>query len=125
MSRYRWVRCGPEILRDVGILDDGTLHNPRGYPDDVVRAAVQAADGRRTERRRNGAKKAAATRQRRHELRVRQIAARIVASGSIGNRCNCALCGRGLTDPESVARGIGSECWQDVLRAVEERRVRP
>ena len=39
MSRYRWVYHNEAKLYDVGILPDGTLHNPRGYPDDDVRSA--------------------------------------------------------------------------------------
>jgi hypothetical protein len=33
---------------------------------------------------------------------------------------NCEICGRALSDPESIKRGIGSECWQHVLSAVEK-----
>ena len=51
MSKYNWVRHNGEKLFDVGILPDGTLHNPRGYPDEDVRSAVLAADARRRERR--------------------------------------------------------------------------
>ena len=58
-SRYKWVNHEGERLYEVGILADGTLHNPRGYPDDVVRAAVLAADARKHERRSRAAKKAA------------------------------------------------------------------
>jgi hypothetical protein len=48
MSRYKWVYHGAEKLYEVGILPDGTLHNPRKYPDDIVRAAVLAADASAT-----------------------------------------------------------------------------
>ena len=30
-----------------------------------------------------------------------------------------AICGRGLSDPESTKRGIGSEYWQDLLGTIE------
>jgi hypothetical protein len=40
----------PDVrLCDAGILPDGTLHNPGGYPDDIVRAAVHA-EGERCKR---------------------------------------------------------------------------
>jgi hypothetical protein len=48
-SIWKWV-CHPEKagirFRDVGILADGTLHNPNGYPDDIVRLVVEAAIAR-------------------------------------------------------------------------------
>jgi hypothetical protein len=31
MSKWRYVRHEGGILYDIGILDDGTLHNPNGY----------------------------------------------------------------------------------------------
>ena len=123
VSTYRWVHHEGGKLYDVGILADGSLHNPRNYPVDVVRAAVLAADARRHERRSRSALKAAQTRKRRTQARVHQIAARIVAGHRVGPRQHCALCGRGLDDPASVARGIGSECWQDVLVEIEARRT--
>jgi hypothetical protein len=44
MSKYRWIKRGSVRLYNVGILADGTLYNPRGYPDALVRALVLAAD---------------------------------------------------------------------------------
>jgi hypothetical protein len=32
----------------------------------------------------------------------------------------CVLCGKALDDPESISRGIGSDCWQSVLQRWEE-----
>jgi hypothetical protein len=122
MSRYKWVWHGETKLYDVGILPDGTLQNPHGYPDDIVRAAVVAADARRHERRSAAAQKAGVTRRRRREKRVAEIAARILAGHDIGRRPNCAICGRGLGDPVSIDRGIGSECWQDLLATIENMR---
>jgi hypothetical protein len=51
MGKYKWVRSGVDMLFSVGILADGSLHNPNGYPEDVVRAALLAADARHHERR--------------------------------------------------------------------------
>jgi hypothetical protein len=42
-----------------------------------------------------------------------------VAKQEIGPRGHCYVCGRNLTDLESINRGIGSECWQHVLSAIE------
>jgi len=108
-----------QTLYDVGILKDGTLYNPRGYPEDIVRAAVQRADAQEHETRSKAAKKAAITRARRQERQILAIARRIVANAKIGPRDNCVICGRGLGDPESIERGIGSECWQSVLEQIE------
>ena len=124
MSNYEWcwhyqADGTKQRLFSVGIGKDGTLHNPNGYPDDVVREAVLGADARRAERRSNGAKKAAVTRQRRQAKRTLEVAKIILAGKDIGPAIQCAICNRKLDDTDSVNRGIGSECWQDVLRFVE------
>jgi hypothetical protein len=105
-------------LHHVGILPDGSLHNPNGYPDDVVRAAVLAADARHHTRRSEASKQAAITRRERQERLVYVIAKRIEQGGHFGPRSKCAICRRVLTYPESIARGIGSECWQGVLEEI-------
>lgn len=114
---HEWIPF-PDRLWSVGIEADGTLFNPNNYPDDIVRAAVAAADARRHERRSGAAKKAAVTRAQRKQNKIRIAAQRIVATQGIGPRRDCYVCGRGLGDPQSIARGIGSECWQDVLTLV-------
>jgi hypothetical protein len=133
MSRYRWIwRFQPrpgnpvpaERFFDVGILPDGTLHNPRGYPEDEVRAAVLAADARCHERRSRAARKAAETRRHRRDAQVYAAVKRLASGGAFIPWTNCEVCGRGLDDPESIARGIGSDCWQDVLRLLEIERQR-
>jgi hypothetical protein len=135
MSGYKWVRLPvalqggaasdgtpyTDLLFNVGIDPDGTVINPRGYPEDIVRAAVTAADARRHERRRNAAKKAAATRAVRRELKIKRIADRIRTNQGIGARRTCYVCGKGLSDTISINRGIGPECWQDVLAKITER----
>lgn len=120
---YRWVSHpsapGPaQYFYDVGILADGSLHNPRGYPPDIVREAVEAANARRDARRSEAAKRAAKTRALRREKRVTEAAKRILAGEGIGESMHCEICGKALSDPESIKRGIGSECWQDVLTAI-------
>lgn len=124
MSKYNWVRHNGEKLFDVGILPDGTLHNPRGYPDEDVRSAVLAADARRRERRSRGAKKAAETRRQRTARLTYVVAKRLTLDDKpIGPRDTCAICGRDLGDQQSIARGIGSECWQGVLEAIARIRA--
>jgi hypothetical protein len=113
---YRWVHHGDpmQTLYDVGIRQDGSLVNPNHYPGDVVRAAVTAANERRRMRRSNAAKRAAGTRRHRREKTVHEIVRRIRAGQDLRNS-HCRICSRVLSDSESIARGIGSECWQDVI----------
>jgi hypothetical protein len=128
---YRWVfaddqtydnpRLAPKLY-DVGILADGSLHNPNGYRDDVVRARVQAANERLRQRRSEAAKKAAVTRRERQERKVYRVVADLRNSGKLpGPRGHCYICGKGLDDPESIERGIGSDCWQAVLSTLGTR----
>jgi Family of unknown function (DUF6011) len=117
--RYKWVNHDNTRLNDVGILADGTLYNPNNYPPEIVRAAVTAADDRRRERRSQAAKKATETRRRRRERKVYQIAQKVQQGQVYGPRTACVVCGRGLGDRESIARGIGSDCWQDLLGYLE------
>lgn len=48
---------------------------------------------------------------------------RVLAGGSVAGQCEiwhqstCARCGRDLTDPESIARRFGPECWEIVCGA--------
>jgi Family of unknown function (DUF6011) len=121
MASYKWVHYSGQTLRQVGILPDGTLHNPNGYPEDIVRAAVLEADERCRIHRSEAAKKAAETRARRREKKVYSVVTRLLAAHPVGPQNNCTICGRGLADAESINRGIGSECWQDVLKALTER----
>jgi hypothetical protein len=132
MGKYKWVRCPagqghpapPDTMNpgfytsrlfDLGINADGTLHNPNGYSEDLVRSTILASEEARRRRRSEAAKKAAKTLQQRRKSRVWQIAERIAKKQQTGPRRHCCVCGRALDDPPSVERGIGSECWQGVL----------
>jgi hypothetical protein len=116
---YRWIRHGDQVLREVGVLGDSSLHNPNGYPADLVREAVAAANDRRRRRRSEAATRAAETRRRRTDKLVYDTAARIMAGERLGPAARCCICRRALSDPQSIRRGIGSECWQSVLTALE------
>jgi hypothetical protein len=35
---------------------------------------------------------------------------------------HCYVCGRHLDDPSAIDRGIGSECWQGVLAAIDQKK---
>jgi hypothetical protein len=118
MSRWKWICHEGATLHDIGVNADGTLHNPNGYPAGTVHAAIAAATERRHQRRSKAATKAAETRRRRHGKRVYTTAQRIATGEACGPREDCIICGRGLDDPQSIQRGIGSECWQRVLGAI-------
>jgi hypothetical protein len=99
-------------------LADETLHNPNGYPEGLVRAAVTAADARRHERRSASAKKAVQKRAasaNNTELPKSRLG---YWQGKHTPGNNCAICGRFLDDRASINRSIGSECWQGVLAQI-------
>ena len=123
--KYKWISNGTEVLRDVGILADGTLHNPRGYPKDVVRAEVLAANERRALRRSQAAKKAATTRAARHQKKIYAIIEKLRLGHKYGPASQCVVCGKGLNDPASLSRGIGSDCWQQIVAELEHSSTIP
>ena len=108
-------------LYDVGIRVDGTLHNPNGYPEDVVRRSLEETLARYHEACSKAAKKAAVTRAIRRKNKINVIAKSIAAKSGVKPGTHCYVCGKSHTDAESIARGIGPECWQDVLQEVEWR----
>ena len=46
---------------------------------------------------------------------VWQIAQNMLDGRDIGPRSHCAVCRRALDDRASIKRGVGRECWQDIL----------
>lgn len=73
------------------------------------------------ERRSQSAKRGARTGARRRQLLVYK-AAEALKNNALTPRQRCRICGRGLEDPASIARGIGSECWEQVLAALTQRK---
>lgn len=119
-SAWLWVYApdGEKVLSPVVQVSDGDISSVTArsdHPDEVVVRSVYETLCKRRTKRRNGAKKAAATRARRRALKANQIAKRLAFGGHTGPAKNCILCGRGLNDAESIKRGIGSECWQGVV----------
>jgi hypothetical protein len=109
-------------FEDVGFLADGSLYNPNGYPEETVRRSIEDAQARITAARKASAAKAALTRKRRRERQIYSIAKKILAKQFLGPRRRCAICEKVLSDPVSIERGIGSECWGHVLEAIERTR---
>jgi hypothetical protein len=119
---YRWVHSEIGILYEIGRYKEGTIRNPRGYPEDVGIRASTRLSNKNTRGAARPLRKAPFTRKRRQAKLIHDIAKGITEGRKYGPRNNCVLCGRGLTDQESIQRGIGSECWQGVL--AETERVR-
>lgn len=118
------IGASAEKFKDVGILADGTLHNPNNYPEDILRAALNRAAIRLHEWRSKSAKLAAVTRKKRVERKTYEVAQRFIATGRFeGPRHHCYICGKGLNDRESITRGVGSECWQKVLEIITAARA--
>jgi hypothetical protein len=125
IKHYHWTRIikrpnGSDrqyvVYYDVWIEPDGSLHNPFNHqPEELVRTAVLEADAKKTERMANAAKQAVATRKRRREARIHEAAKRYLSERGVGKQTHCYCCHRVLTDPESIDRGIGPECWEHVL----------
>jgi uncharacterized protein DUF6011 len=70
--------------------------------------------------RRHGMNKA----KRRREDRIYEAADAYRQGNGIGNGTTCYICSRRLTDPPSITRGIGPECWEGVLRLAESAEYR-
>jgi hypothetical protein len=118
---YKWVRHDGQMLFAIGVRPDGTLHNPNDYPEALVRDAIAAATARQQARRQTAAAKGVETRRRRRAARVHELATRWADGWALGPRAGCGICGRRLTDPVSIGRGIGSECWEELLQAIDGR----
>ena len=122
--QYRWITIHGVNYYNVGLDRAGNLFNPRGYSNTTeLRAELERIiaehQAREHERRSAGAKKAAVTRARRQEKQIWHAASLIVQNERTGPAHICICCWKSLSDPESIGRGIGSECWQHVLTAVE------
>ena len=122
-NRDRPRRWWPSVggFREVAIRDDGSLWNPNNYPEADVRAAIAAAEARIAERKRESIKRGVEKRARRREERIWKAADIIRRNEGIGRRDTCYCCNKLLTDPVSIERGIGPECWEHVLQHVERR----
>jgi hypothetical protein len=119
-QHYHWLSLENEKYKDVWIEEDGSLHNPNQYPDEeLVRVAVLRADAQQVAQKTKQIERAVATRRKRQEARIHQAAKLILSEIGISKQNNCFCCHKGLGDSASIERGIGSECWQHVLVAME------
>ena len=117
---WHWVKHdGRRIPGAVFTLADGA-HAPGEDPRTVLEALV-LANRRLAAHRSAAAKKAAATRERRRHLYGQKLALRLANGESFGPSTTCRLCEKPVTDPESIARGVGSDCWQFVMSFLERK----
>jgi hypothetical protein len=130
IKHYRWhglrneSGTGPPYFYDVGIEPDGGVYNPHGYPEEAARAAALRADERKAAKIAQNRAAGAVKRRQRREKRIYDAAKHILEDEGVGQLERCYCCTKGLSDPESMRRGIGSECWQKVLDAVAELQAR-
>jgi hypothetical protein len=118
---YSSIGFGPNALHGVRILRDGSLWNPNGYPEERIREAVLAANERHLAKRSKAAQEGAKTRAARQQRQTAQLVKRYLSGQHIvGPLPNCAICGKAIDDQQSIERGVGSDCWQKLLQAVEE-----
>jgi hypothetical protein len=89
---------------------------------DRIDANAAAREARRIARKQAGIAKAVATRARRREKHINLIAEKYVAGKRFGPAEECAICSKELSDPVSIGRGIGSDCWQEMLERIERTR---
>jgi hypothetical protein len=113
--RWLWHAGTRRYYYDVGMLADGTLYNRSGYPEDILRPIVLEAIEQRKIKRSEAAKKAGKTRAIRREKLIYEIVEKLNLGHKYGPRPHCIICKTALTDEQSIARGIGPECWQHVL----------
>jgi hypothetical protein len=57
----------------------------------------------------------AATKAKRREARIAKVTREYLLGKHIGNLLECAICSRALSDQVSTERGIGSECWPNLM----------
>lgn len=120
VSRWRYVfdTTGSSIKDCELQIEDGQIVSATASTDhtesEIVNGIYRALRKRR-KKRKEAAVKAAVTRQRCRELKAKKIARQMAFGGETGPAKNCLVCGRPVSDQESIDRGVGSECWQGVL----------
>jgi hypothetical protein len=123
-ARYwRWILYQGQTIYRAGFEADGTLRNPRNYPEEIVRTAIDRVVREDHERRSRAAQRAAVTRAKRQERLVYEIADKILRDDwKVEPGPNCIICGKALADLQSINRSIGSECWQHILACIQLRK---
>lgn len=116
--KWKWIDHGERRLYNVGVLGDGSLYNPRGYDEAVVREAVRQAEERYHASCSIAAKKAAITRQRRRERLTYDVQRGLLPSATTvrASIASSAARGSGTANrlPVESEASVGSGCWSRV-----------
>ena len=113
----RWRKAGEFV--GVAYLPDGTIEAGGNDSEQVARAILKAVSCRKL-RRSASAQKAAETRARRTQAQVYEVARMVLAGRHQTPSLMCRICRKLVTDPVSRSRGIGPDCWGQVLAIIEE-----
>lgn len=132
VSGWKWVRVGegsqsrrmlnPRVRIEGGRVVEAVAGGDYSAAE-IVRTCF-AAETRAHERRSASAKRAAKTKAARRVLKVYRVVEELLRNGTLTPCFSCRICGRGLDDAASVARGVGSECWEAILAALTQREQR-
>ena len=126
-SRWEWVSTesgrmeGPVVRIEHGQIVEASARDCRWTTTQIVRG-VYLAHRRIAERRSASAKKAAETRKGRQDARVYALAKWWLKYEKLPPSKKCHMCGKSLDDAESIDRGVGSDCWQNLLTIIEHTR---
>jgi len=96
------------------------LWNPHAYSLDAILPVLEAKVAEYEEDRRESYRRGGLTRRLRHEQKITKAARLYLSASGIPSAIVCQVCTKGLSDKQSIARGIGSECWGRLLCRVEE-----
>lgn len=124
-KRSGWKRVfhptgeGRGYIHDVAYLPDGSIQANGHDPETVARAILSAVLSDKVARSK-AAQKAAATRAKRREKQLYRLVKHIRDGGQFVPSSTCRLCGKKVEDADSIARGIGPDCWQTVMRELEQ-----
>lgn len=132
VAKGRENRCTPRWYVDgkngvAWITADGELkqepHQGKAFTELSEREAAEyiwLATTKQKVRRSRSAKKAAQTRVERQKRDTYRIANRLIEGGQLTPSAKCVICGKKVTDDSSYQRGVGSDCWQAVLRIIQQ-----
>ena len=112
--RWRGLSHLGKIFSDVGIRRDGSLTNPRAYGETAVRDAIEWAMVEQCASIHESIQQGVETRQWRRQSALWQTV-KAWRAGKLVTGYECRCCHKPLTDPPSIARGIGPECWEHIL----------
>jgi hypothetical protein len=124
---WNWIRLDDgRKVHSVKILNENgqsKISFDGEFSEAEVRAAAMRILRQEKDRRQQAAKRASDTRAARRNQDV-YLAASLYMRGRLSPSNMCFICHRAITDPSSAQRGIGSECWQEVLRVAEQLQIK-